>query len=74
VYTEKSGYNGAGGYWVKGHWRWSSGGTHHTDIRFLNFEQSRQLEKDIDRGCARMSGILTITLPVPVPIIKTIPR
>lgn len=47
VYTEISGYNGAGGYWVKEHWRWSTGGTHHTEIRTLSHEQSRQLEREV---------------------------
>lgn len=47
VYTKVTGYNGGGGYWVEQRWAWSSGGTHHTDILSLSYEQSRELERKI---------------------------
>jgi len=50
VFTTISGYNGAGGYWVTDEWRWNnSAETIRTDIRSLSFDESRQLEMEIER-------------------------
>lgn len=48
-FTTIKGYNGAGGYWVEDEVCWSSGACHHRDIRTLSWEESRQLEADIER-------------------------
>lgn len=49
-YTTIKGYNGAGGYWVEDEVCWNTtGGCHHTDIRTLSWEESRQLEADMER-------------------------
>lgn len=48
-YTTIKGYNGAGGYWVEDEVCWNSGACHHRDIRTLSWDESRQLEADIER-------------------------
>jgi len=48
-YTTIKGYNGSGGYWVEDELCWSTGGVHSTTIRTLSWEDSRQLEDEIER-------------------------
>lgn len=49
-YAIVTGYNGAGGYWIKKELRWASNGeTHSYDILSLSYEESRKLEEDIAR-------------------------
>lgn len=43
------GYNGAGGYWIEQELCWSSGGTHTKISRSLSWEESRDLEREIER-------------------------
>lgn len=48
-FTTIKGYNGGGGYWVVDELCWNTGGTHHTEIRTLSWEESRALEAEIAR-------------------------
>lgn len=48
-FTTIKGYNGAGGYWVLEELCWNTGGTHSTQPRSLSWEESRELEREIER-------------------------
>lgn len=50
VFIRIDGYNGAGGYWLTEFWRWN-GSPHNTSTqpRTLSYEDSRQLEQDIEQ-------------------------
>jgi hypothetical protein len=48
VFTTVTGFNGAGGYWVRQDWHWNgSPEINHYHIRSLSAEESRQLDADI---------------------------